>query len=177
MMTALITFGTFTVHSQQRDSFINGKLAQDWYNQYPAIFDEDDLRLTKTQPSNHFYEWLAAIVIFHSTGYRSLIEKYQFTKDGHQRKQEIIERINSPALNTALLHYGEYGKIQCPDLLVYAPDLSDWFFCEVKGGSDRLREKQKLHFQALQSLTGKAVRLVQFHVVGKSVAKPRVSLR
>lgn len=175
-MTSLITIGTFPVTPQQRDCFVHGQLSQDWYNQYPAIFDKDDLRLAKSQPRNHFYEWLAAILIYHSTGYHSLVEKYQFTKDGHKRKQEIIERINSTGLHTALSLRADYGNVQCPDLLVYAPDLTDWYFCEVKAGQDRLRAKQELHFQALHELTGKPVKLVQFYFVGKNVSRPRVSL-
>ena len=31
------------------------------------------------------------------------------------------------------------GRAQAPDLLMYAEDLSDWFFCEAKGPRDRLR--------------------------------------
>jgi hypothetical protein len=176
-MTSITTFGIFAATSQQRDRFANGLLSREWYDQYPALFDEDDLRLAKTQPRNHFYEWLAAILIYHSTGYHSLVEKYQYTKDGHKRKQEIIERIKSTALNAALLYRGDYGNVQCPDLLVYAPDLSDWFFCEVKGGKDKLSENQELHFQALQGLTGKSVQLVQFYFVGRSNSKPSVSVR
>jgi hypothetical protein len=90
-----MNLGTFTVARQQRDRFVNGQLSQDWYEKYPSIFDEDDLRLAKTQPRNHFYEWLAAILIYLSTSYYSLVEKYQYTKVGHKRKQEIIEQIHS----------------------------------------------------------------------------------
>ncbi len=172
-MTSLVTFGTFAVSHQQRGRFANGQLSQDWYEKYPTIFDEDDLRLVKTQPQNHFYEWLAAILIYYSTGYYSLVEKYQYTKGGHKRKQEVIEKIHSTALNAALVHHGSYGNVQCPDLLVYAPDYSDWYFCEVKGGSDRLREKQELHFQALKDLTGKPVQLIQFYFVSKGVLRPQ----
>ena len=170
-MTSLITFGTFPVASHQRDRFMHGQLSQDWYEKYPAIFDEDDLRLARSQPTYHFFEWLAAILLYLSIGYHSLIEKYKYTKGGHKRKQEIIERLNSASLNAALAHRGDYGNVQCPDLLVYAPDLTDWFFCEVKGGNDKLSIKQELHFQALQELTSKPVRLVQFYYVDKNVSR------
>ena len=175
-MTSLITLGTFAVSIEQRDRFINGQLSKDWHEKYPTLFDEDDLRIARTQPRNHFYEWLAAISIYHSTGYYSLVEKYQFTKHGHKRKQAVVEKIHSPALDEALRHHGNYGLVQCPDLLVYAPDFSDWYFCEVKGGTDRLRAKQELHFQALKDLTGKPVRLVQFYTIGKKVSKPQSSV-
>jgi hypothetical protein len=174
-MTSLMTFGAFSITHQQRDRFVNGKLSQDWYDKYPAIFDEDDLRLAKSQPRNHFYEWLAAILIYHSTGCYSLVEKYQYTKDRHKRKPEIIERINSAALNAALAHHGNYGDVQCPDLLVYAPDLTDWFFCEVKGGNDKLGLKQDMHFQALQELTGKPIQFIQFNYVSKNTSERNAS--
>lgn len=47
------------------------------------------------------------------------------------------------------------GEPQCPDLLVYAPDRSDWFFVEVKGPRDRLRPKQRDYFDELTSVTGR----------------------
>ena len=56
------------------------------------------------------------------------------------------------------------NKVQAPDLLVYAPDYSDWFFCEVKGGSDHLRQAQKDHFIVLSELSGKPIYLVKFKV-------------
>jgi hypothetical protein len=45
---------------------------------------------------------------------------------------------------------------------MYAQDLSDWFFCEVKGPSDRLRSEQIQRFQVLADLTAKPVRLLEF---------------
>lgn len=63
------------------------------------------------------------------------------------------------------------GLTQAPDLLMYAPDLSqpypDWFFCEVKGvgGSgrkDTLGQKQKQKFEEIAEESGKPVRLLQF---------------
>ena len=54
----------------------------------------------------------------------------------------------------------ENGRAQPPDLLMYAQDLSDWFFCEVKGPGDRLRAEQLSKFEALAETSGKAVRLL-----------------
>ena len=31
-------------------------LAKEWATQYPLLFDEDDLRITRLQPLNHFCE-------------------------------------------------------------------------------------------------------------------------
>ena len=43
---------------------------------------------------------------------------------------------------------------------MYAPDLSDWFFCEVKGPRDRLRPVQVNKFEGLAMVSGKPVRLL-----------------
>ena len=56
----------------------------------------------------------------------------------------------------------EHGRAQGPDLLVYARDFSDWFFCEVKGPGDRLHPEQKRKFEALAAASGKPVRLLRF---------------
>jgi hypothetical protein len=32
-------------------------LAQQWHDQYLGLFDSDDIRLSGTQPVNHFSEW------------------------------------------------------------------------------------------------------------------------
>ncbi len=45
---------------------------------------------------------------------------------------------------------------------MYAPDLTDWFFCEVKGPGDRLRAAQRTKFVAIAKLTGKPVRVLRF---------------
>jgi hypothetical protein len=45
---------------------------------------------------------------------------------------------------------------------MYAEDLSDWFFCEVKGPRDRLREEQVRKFEHLADMTSKPVRVLEF---------------
>jgi len=47
---------------------------------------------------------------------------------------------------------------------MYAEDLSDWFFCEVKGPRDRLRGKQVRKFGLLAEMTSKPVRLIEFRL-------------
>jgi hypothetical protein len=47
---------------------------------------------------------------------------------------------------------------------MYAEDLSDWFFCEVKGPSDRLRDEQVRKFARLAEMTSKPVRLIEFRL-------------
>ena len=66
----------------------------------------------------------------------------------------------------------EHGSIQGPDLLMYAPDMSDWFFCEVKGPGDRLRSQQMSKFEALTTASGKPVRLLHLKWTADTVARP-----
>jgi hypothetical protein len=47
-----------------------------------------------------------------------------------------------------------FGRRQAPDLLVYAPDLSEFYFCEVKGPKDRLRPVQIEYFRAMAKAAG-----------------------
>ena len=53
------------------------------------------------------------------------------------------------------------AESQCPDLALYLPDFSDWFFCEVKGPTDRLSPAQKRYFSRLEDVSGKPVRSIK----------------
>ena len=53
------------------------------------------------------------------------------------------------------------ARQQAPDLLVYKPDFSDWFFCEVKGPHDHMRPVQSAFFEALSSLSSRPVYYVR----------------
>jgi hypothetical protein len=71
----------------------------------------------------------------------SLIEQYEFKAYG--RKREVVKRLLPPEVFTLVTdHKPCFGGVQCPDLLTYSPDYSDWFFCEVKGPGDRLQKSQ-----------------------------------
>jgi len=165
MKTKLQIVGEFEVRSKQRECFVNGELWQEWFEKYPEIFDEDDLRLAKSQASKgyHFYEWLAAIQIYLSTGYLSLVEKYQFEK--HKRKHKIFIDLVSSRYNDLISCQSQYGNVQFPDLFVYAPDFSEWFFCEVKGPTDRIRKEQSEFFYDLSNILSKQIRLVKFRLL------------
>jgi len=148
--------GTILFTEEQRKRFRSGELVKEWAQIYKEIFDKDDKRLKSNQNSYHFFEWLAAIVIYNSTGYLSLVEKYQFKK--HERKQKILKRLFSCEIITKICS----GRVQNPDLLCYRPDFKDWFFCEVKGLPDKIRPSQSERFHELERLTGKKVYLVEF---------------
>lgn len=139
-----------------------GSLSTEWAAAYPEVFDKDDLRIANTQAhlGYHYFEWLAAILLFHTQGFLSLVEKYAFRS--HARKRRVIERICDPLSVEFILGMGRESKVQCPDLLIFKPDGSDWSFCEVKGPSDRLRQEQVTLFAEITGATGKAVHVVEF---------------
>lgn len=150
------SLGRFIYMEEQRDLWRSGQLPREWSDAYPSLFDEDDLQLTRNQPDNHFFEWLAAIHIYRSTGWLSLVEKYQFSK--HPRKQSIFFDLFDVEWREAIKGFGE----QLPDLLVYRQDRSDFYFCEVKGRRDRLRNGQAEFFRFVERITGRSVFTVEY---------------
>jgi len=161
-MEAITKIGTVNVVPSQRIRWQSGHFAQGWRTRFPDLFDDDDLRIATSQPGSHFYEWLGAIVLHHTTGYLSLVEKYEFAT--HPRKQQIVEQLLPGSVRDVLRDRSEGRAAQAPDLLMYAEDLSDWFFCEVKGPRDRLRDAQRLKFELLADMTSKPVRLLEFRL-------------
>ena len=163
---SLLRIGVVEFDRRQRTRFRSGELAREWLRRYPELFDRDDLRLALRQPRYHFFEWLGAVVLFNTTGYRSLVEKYEFGE--HSRKVSIIQGMVPPDV-LAVMHK---PGVQCPDLFVYRPDGSDWFFCEVKGKRDRLRAEQRQYFESLSEISGRAVRLLEFREMQSQPCDP-----
>ena len=66
-----------TVQEGERELFASGELWQQWVREYPNIFDEDDRRLARSQAKLgiHFYEWQAAVLLYQTMGYHSLVGK------------------------------------------------------------------------------------------------------
>lgn len=128
----------FSFHMLQRERFRDGTLVREWRRRYPQLFDDDDERVLSTEHQRryHFFEWLSAVLLFEATGYFSLVEKY--TSKSHTGKRSKLKEILSPDLFTWLCE-NESGQ---PDLFVYDNSTRDWFFCEVKGGADRIRSNQ-----------------------------------
>ncbi len=160
-----IELGVFEYNSRQWDRFVSGELWRQWAEDYPDIFDQRDVQIAATQAGPamrlHFHEWLAAVLLFHTYGYLSLVEQYEFK--AQERKQTLLKRILPPdVLALVMDHSKNFGRVQCPDLLVYSPDFSNWFFCEVKGPRDRLREPQIRFFEELARVSGKEIRVVRF---------------
>lgn len=149
--------GKFGFTNSQRQRFVAGTLWRDWVKRYPELFDADDVRLAESQAhlGYHFFEWLGAILLYETMGYLSLVEKYEFS--GHTRKQAITRRLLSPRLVYLLKNSTGESRAQCPDLLAYTPDMSDWFFCEVKGPGDHISASQADFFEQLGEASGRQV--------------------
>jgi VRR-NUC domain-containing protein len=124
-------------------------LAPLWHRAYPQLFDDDDLRLTRRQPAYHFIEWFAAIHLFHQYGAHALLKKYGF--QGHTRKCAVIDQLLGPGEREFL---GTKLDGQAPDLFVYKPDGSEFWFVEVKGPRDRLRLTQLRNHERLERRYG-----------------------
>jgi hypothetical protein len=146
----------FSFHTSQRDRFRSKELINHWGQRYPEIFDEQDIQITNNQPHYHFFEWLGAVLLYESLGYLSLIEKYE-TKS-HSRKFDIFTK-TAPQ---EVVEYVLENRSGVPDLFVYSPDRSDWFFCEVKGLADRLQQNQLDSIAKLEALSVKDVRVLKF---------------
>ena len=127
---------------QQRQQFKTGDLFDRWMSRYPEIFDEVDVRIIGNQrcyPNGngyHFFECLTAVVLYETCGYLSLLEKYE--TQSHARKVKLFKE----TVPTAIAQYVLANRAGAPDLFVYHPETRDWFFCEVKGGRDKLGPKQ-----------------------------------
>jgi hypothetical protein len=144
---------------------------------FPELFDEQDVVIAENQPDYHFWEWLAAIVLYHATGFE-LSSRNTRTRTilGSRRSSRSWYLTMCCGFSDDVLRVlhdrSEHGSIQGPDLLMYAPDMSDWFFCEVKGPGDRLRAARMSKFEALATVSGKPVRLLHLKWAPDTVRTP-----
>ena len=94
------------------------------------LFDDVDKRNAIKQAARglYFYEWLTAMAVYENSGHLSLITKYAFRS--HKRKWRIFNEIAPQRVLTLLSRDKDraYGGTQGPDLFVYKPDATDWFF-------------------------------------------------
>lgn len=131
-------YQTLYAQESHRALFLDGTLINQWRALYPFLFDEKDRETALNQRQSHrthFYEWFTAIQLFHQSGYYSLVEKYEFSH--HPEKDPRLEKLADPKAVEFIRNHREYSA-QCPDLLVYRRDYSDYFFIEVKGPGDPL---------------------------------------
>jgi len=128
-----------------------GRLHDKWFRENKLIFDEDDLRIARTQHSRgtHFGEWLTAIH-YAKLGYNVLVEKYTCgVRSGiHPRKRKFISKIlGDDALKTFHKWKGQFDS-QVPDLFVFKG--KEYFFVEVKKGRDAVRACQNEYFKRIK---------------------------
>ena len=116
-------------------------LAKRWHQEYPGLFDEDDLRLTVCQPELHFHEWYAAIHLLQRDGVFSMGEKYDSSKYHPLKFARYTEILNAEQRAIAARIQRECNA-QLPDLLVPARDRTSFSFAEVKGPRDKLWDEQ-----------------------------------
>ena len=137
-------------------------LATDWRLSYPHLFDDDDLRLTRRQPRYHFFEWLTAVHLFHRDGVHALLAKYAYTN--HPRKGQVLRQLLSESECTFLRDMKPIAHVQPPDLLVYLPNSTRYWFVEVKGPRDRLSPRQIQSHKDILSHLGVPVELVEIRL-------------
>ena len=133
-MEGITKIATVNVVRSQRARWQSGHLAQEWRTRFPNLFDDDDLRLANSQPAIHFYEWLGAVVSPHD--WLSVASREVRIRNASRKQHIVAQLLPSPVRNA--LRDRSQGRAQAPDLLMYAEDFSNWFFCEVKGRRDPL---------------------------------------
>ncbi len=148
-------------------------LARHWHRRYPRLFDADDLRLTESQPKNHFKEWLAAIHVFRRDGAYSLIEKYN-VKRAHPRKRPIFERLVSARQRSVL--DAICSHVQPPDLFVFRPGSTVFWFAEVKGEGEPTSDKQIASHRLIERRLGVPVELIEVRLGRRPLPNRRVKL-
>ena len=91
-------------------------------------------------------------MFYESTGFCSLVEKY--TCANHAAKFAKFEKI----VGKELFNRFREDELVAPDLFVYSPNRRGaWFFCEVKGGRDKLNDRQSTGFRKLYEITKRQV--------------------
>ena len=158
---AMNLYKEYTFTEGDREEFRARRKVLQWACEYPLLFDSEDIRIARTQAQMgyHFFEWYVAIRLYEEIGYLSLVEKYAYK--AHARKRATFQSLVPASVFEFVTERKKHGYgQQAPDLLVYTPDRSDWFFCEVKGLRDKLSKEQTRFFHALEERSGKPVRYV-----------------
>lgn len=104
------TIATFTTHPNHKELFCSKELYLEWAKTYPMLFDKDDLRLAENQAElgYHFCEWLAVVLMYHTRGLYSLVEKYQYKN--HKSKQEVLKKLVKREIISFMLKHPGYRE-------------------------------------------------------------------
>jgi hypothetical protein len=149
----------FTFSRPERERFKAGHLVRQWSEQYPFLFGPEDVEaalVPQAKGPGCFFEWASAVRLYEARGYYSLIRDY--ASPLQRRKQELVTTLCGEDSAGFMAEAG--AKAQFPDLLVYTPDHSEWFFCDVKGPGDTVRKSEETFFPKLAATTGAGIFLV-----------------
>ncbi len=171
----LATLASFEYAQDLRDAFRGGQLIDEWAARYPDLFHPIDVNTAKNQAARgyHFVEWFSAVRLFEDLGLASLHEGY--TYKSHLTKRARLLEIAGEPVHDALRAVPRADQYRFPDLFVYRPGTSDWFFVEVKGPGDSLSATQAPFFSTLVERVGRPVKLVT--VRAPPVATPTPGLK
>jgi hypothetical protein len=129
-----------------RKRWVEGNLAQEWFETHPDLFDSEDLRITECQEDYHFYEWFGAIHYYYR-GYDVLVEQYIYKP--HKRKLEEVETLLGAVGLARLQSLVKSLHCQPPDLFVYKRASKEFFLVDVKSKRDKLRDNQLTAFSEI----------------------------
>ena len=151
----------FLYSKKIRNEYMQGNLWNQWMSEFPQIFKIEENAWAPNQYNGGygFFEMLTAILIYKAVGFLSLTEYCKPNK--HPQDITLMKKMLDDDLYKFSLGDLTYigHKPQPPDLFCFAPDYSDWFFCEVKGNQDRFRNYQLEYFRDMQKRTGGKVYL------------------
>ncbi len=142
-----------------------GRLHREWYERYEAGYCHLDFKNTDNQCRYGFgFAECVATRYFRRQGYEVLTYKYLHRT--RPKKRERAKQILGEAGWTFFMARRRFGgtktrKSPYPDLLVFKPNLKEFFFAEVKRDTDRLSRTQKLFFPMIKRKLGCDVQIVR----------------
>jgi VRR-NUC domain len=146
-----VEYELLTYPKELMNTWRTGALARRWRQEFPDLFRARDYEIIQNQFVHGFHlgEWFVARHYW-TQGHRVLIEKYAF--ESHPEAYAIAAHL----LGKSGLEFIHAHRLSCqpPDLLIYEPDMSSFFFAEVKRHRDRMKPAQQEFFETLERRFG-----------------------
>lgn len=124
----------FTFPPAFKSMFRDGSLVQEWKDQFPLLFDQDDEEAAlghRGEKLHFFKEWLGAILTFHKFGHPCLCSNY--THNAHQSKNALMGALFDPETHQQIRDIIlADGRQALPALLFYTPDFTHKYFVHVR---------------------------------------------
>ena len=123
-MKSITDIGTLQVKRSQHELWKQGVLASEWSGMFPELsdfFDADFFRFVKNQGEEHedwaggygFFETLAAIMLYHATGYLPLMPTWDFRFPAG--KNELVEKLLPENVLAVIRDWKtEFGRTRLP---------------------------------------------------------------